>query len=340
MRIAYFPGCTLKTKALGFDASGRAAAQALGYELAELPEWNCCGATFPLAVDNELALVGPTRILIEAQKHDTRLVTLCSICYNVLKRTNRFLQDNEEKRERITLFIDGDAASGPGQDYGGPTSDPVQVLHLLELLRDELGFQALRERVVRDLGGLRVAPYYGCLLLRPQDEIGLDDPDEPTILHDLLNSLGCEVVDFAHKAECCGSYLTVSAADAAEELAYAILHSAIEGGAELVVTSCPLCQFNLDYRQGNRMQPHAHADAGPQPTQRRTTWGVGHPAVAQKHGTLAASGPGAALGTVPILYFTQLLGIALGLDATDYGFQEHYVDPRPLLTQKGLIVAA
>ena len=292
MRIPYFPGCTLSTKARGFDVSARASASALGFELVELPQWNCCGATFPLATDNELALVGPTRILIEAQKQGQRLVTLCSICYNVLKRTARFLQENEEKRERINLFIE--------EEYRAE----LQVLHLLELLQSELGFEALRERVEKRLAGLRVAPYYGCLLLRPQDEIGLDDPDEPTILLDLLASLGCEVVDFPYKTECCGSYLTVSAAGATEELAYAILSSALSEGAEVVVTSCPLCQFNLDYRQGEMSKQHA------------------------------------GFAPLPVLYFTQLLGIALGLDSTGYGFQDLYVDPRPLLLGKGIIAAA
>jgi heterodisulfide reductase subunit B len=292
----------LSTKAKGFDLAGRASAKTLSFELDELPQWNCCGATFPLAVDNELALVGPARILLDAQKQDTRLVTLCSICYNVLKRTNRFLHENEEKRERINLFIE--------EEYGGE----VRVLHLLELLRDALGFEALRDRVVRNLEGLRVAPYYGCLLLRPQDEIGLDDPDEPTILHDLLGSLGCEVIDFPNKTECCGSYLTVSAEDAAEELAYAILRSATSEGAEMLVTSCPLCQFNLDYRQDRMVNGQS------------TSAGRG-----------SSAGKYVALSTVPILYFTQLLGIALGLDTTDYGFAEHYVDPQPLLTRKRLI---
>lgn len=287
--IPYFPGCTLSTKAQGFDVAGRASAKALGFELAELSEWNCCGATFPLATDNELALVGPARILLQAQQGDGRLATLCSICYNVLKRTAGFLQANEEKRERINLFVE--------EEYKGG----VQVLHLLEILRDELGFEALGERVAKPLAGLQVAPYYGCLLLRPQGEIGLDDPDEPTILHDLLGSLGYEVVDFPLKTECCGSYLTVSAADAAGELAYAILRSAQREGAEMVVTSCPLCQFNLDYRQAE--MDRKHPDFTP----------------------------------LPVLYFTQLLGIALGLDSADYGFENHYVDPRPLLREKGLI---
>lgn len=293
MKIPYFPGCTLSTKAKGFDMAGRASAKALGFELVELTQWNCCGATFPLAVDNELALIGPTRILVEAQKVDARLVTQCSICYNVLKRTARFLHDHAEQRERIGLFIED-------KDVERASLGKVRVLHLLELLRDELGFEMLRKRVTAQLD-LRIAPYYGCLLLRPQKEIELDDPDEPVILRDLLASTGCTAIDFPAKSECCGSYLTVNAADAAQELSYSILSSAQEAGAEMVITSCPLCQFNLDYRQ----EEMAKAHTGFRP--------------------------------LPVLYFATLLGIALGLDSTDYGFDQHYVDPRPLLEQKGLI---
>jgi len=291
VRIPYFPGCTLKTKARGFDVSARSSALVLGIELAELEQWNCCGATFPLATDNELALVGPTRVLIQAQAKDQRLVTLCSICYNVLKRTAFFLRENQEKRERINLFIEDEYRPG------------LQVLHFLELLRTEPGFVAVEKRVQKPLEGLRVAPYYGCLLLRPQDEIELDDPDDPSILGDLLAVLGCIVVDFPFKAECCGSYLTVSAAEATEELSYAILHSARSAGADLLVTSCPLCQFNLDYRQdGMRKRP--------------------------------------GFVPIPVLYFTQLLGLALGLDGEGYGFEEHTVDPRPLLVENAILPAA
>jgi heterodisulfide reductase subunit B len=300
LRTPYFPGCTLKTKAKGFDVSARASARALGIELDELEQWNCCGATFPLATDNELALVGPTRVLIEAAScasaqdavaQDRRLVTLCSICYNVLKRTARFLREHEEKRERINLFIE--------EEY----RPELRVLHLLELLRAEPGFVAVGERVQKPLDGLRIAPYYGCLLLRPQDEIELDDPDDPAILGDLLAVLGCEVVDFPLKTECCGSYLTVSAAEATQELSYAILRSAQSAGAEAVVTSCPLCQFNLDYRQA---------------------------AMRKRPGFVS----------MPVLYFTQLLGLALGLDGVGYGFEEHAVDPRPLLVEKAILSAA
>ena len=288
MRYLYFPGCTLSTKAKGFATSGEASARALGIDLVELSQWNCCGATFPLATDNLLALVAPTRILLNAQKEGDHLVAFCSICYHVLKRTNRLLREEADKREKINLFIE--------EEYRGE----VRVFHLLELLRDEIGFEALSERVQKRLQGLRVAPYYGCLLLRPFQEIGLDDPEEPRILDDLLASLGCEVVEFSHKTECCGSYLAMSSSEVTRELSYAVLHSALASGAQAVVTSCPLCHFNLDYRQGE-MAAH-------------------YPDFTQ----------------IPILYFTQLLGIALGIESDTFGLADHYVDPRPLLVSRGL----
>jgi heterodisulfide reductase subunit B len=289
MRYLYFPGCTLSTKAKGFATSGEVSARALGIDLVELSQWNCCGATFPLATDNLLALVAPTRILLNAQKEGDHLVALCSICYHVLKRTNRLLREEADKREKINFFIE--------EEYGGE----VQVFHFLELLRDEIGFEAISERVEKRLRGLRVAPYYGCLLLRPFQEIGLDDPEEPKILDDLLASLGCEVVEFPHKSECCGSYLAMNSSEVTRELSYTILRSALASGAQAVVTSCPLCQFNLDYRQEE----------------------------------MAAQYPGFA--QIPVLYFTQLLAIALGIESDAFGLADHHVDPRPLLVSRGLM---
>lgn len=289
MRYLYFPGCTLSTKAKGFATSGEVSARALGIDLVELAQWNCCGATFPLATDNLLALVAPTRILLNTQKEGDHLVALCSICYHVLKRTNRLLREEADKREKINFFIE--------EEYRGE----VQVFHLLELLRDEIGFETLSERVEKRLQGLRVAPYYGCLLLRPFQEIGLDDPEEPKILDDLLASLGCEVVEFPHKSECCGSYLAMNSSEVTRELSYAILRSALASGAQAVVTSCPLCQFNLDYRQGE-MEVHYRG-----------------------------------FTQIPILYFTQLLAIALGIESDTFGLADHHVDPRPLLVSRGLM---
>jgi len=289
MEILYFPGCTLSTKAKGFDNSARAAMRALGVELVELPDWNCCGATFPLSVDNLLALSGPARVLVGARAEGERLAVACSTCYNVLKRTNRLIREDPESREKLNLFIEA--------DYQGD----LEVVHLLELLRDEIGFEEVGAAVKKPLEGLRVAPYYGCMLLRPPKEVAFDDAENPQVMDELLTSLGAEVVDFSHKGECCGSYLAIKSAEVTGEMSYAVLASAVRNGAQAVATSCPLCQFNLDYHQGEMVRRHA----GFEP--------------------------------LPILYFTQLLGLALGLDAGDYGFEKHYVDPRPLLERRRLL---
>jgi heterodisulfide reductase subunit B len=235
-------------------------------------------------LDDSMALIAPTRILYQAQQAGDRVTTLCSICFNVLRRSQALLKRDEEMLDRINWFTE--------QDYAGE----VHVAHFLELLRDDLGWEALSEHVERPLTGLRAAPYYGCLLLRPFEEIGLDDPEDPQILHDLLQALGAEPVDFPYNIECCGSYLTVKEPDVSESLSTEIVASAREHGADVVVTACPLCQFNLDYPQRER----AVSRAG---------------------------------GELPVVYFTQLMAVALGLPEETWGFEEHYVDPRPLFNE-------
>ncbi len=279
----YYPGCTLSTQARAYDRSGRAVAAALGIGLQELAEWQCCGATFPLTIDDSMALIAPTRVLCQAQDSGERVVTLCAVCFHVLRRCQVLLADDAQMLERINWFIE--------QDYRGE----LHVAHLLEVLRDDLGWDAVGSRVSRPLDGLRVAPYYGCLLLRPREEIGLDDPEDPSILHDLIRVVGADPVDFPYAIECCGSYLTAKEPRVSERLSREIVASAQESGADLLITACPLCQFNLDYPQRE-----AHA---------------------------AAAGDG-----LPVIYFTQLLAVAFGLPRDTWGFEDHYVDPIPALT--------
>jgi heterodisulfide reductase subunit B len=282
MSIPYFPGCTLSTKAKGYDRSAREVASKLDIPLEELPEWQCCGATFPLATDNSMALIAPTRILTQAQKAGGNITTLCAICFHVLRRTQYFLDHRPEMLERINWFTE--------EPYEGK----VHVSHFLEILRDQISWKAVSERVSHPLKGLKVAPYYGCLLLRPQEEIGLDNADNPRILHDCLTALGCEAVDFPYQDECCGSYLLVSKPELPQKLSEAILLSARKHGAQAIITACPLCQFNLDYpqRAGGSINS---ADAG-----------------------------------IPVLYFTQLMAVALGLEPEAWGMENNYIDPRPL----------
>jgi heterodisulfide reductase subunit B len=290
MSIPYYPGCTLSTKAKNYDRSGRAVAATLGLELEEMPEWQCCGATFPLMLDDSMALIAPTRVLYQAQQAGERVATLCAICFNVLRRSQALLERDPEMLDRINWFTE--------EEYRGD----VRVSHFLELLRDDLGWDALAERVVRPLTGLRVAPYYGCLLLRPYEEIGLDDPEDPSILHDLVRALGAEPVDFPYNIECCGSYLTVKDPQVSETLSRDVVASAQAHGAQAIITACPLCQFNLDY-------PQRETEVG----------GTGD--------------------EIPILYFTQLVAVALGLPEEDWGVEEHYLDPRPLLAATAVEVA-
>ena len=165
------------------------------------------------------------------------VTTACTTCYNVLKRTNLFIREHEEERERINTFIEA--------EYEGD----VEVKDILHLLRDDIGFDAVREKVQKPLKGLKVASYYGCMVLRPPDEVAYDDPDHPQSLDDLMAALGATPVDFPHKNECCGAYLAVKDAEVTREMVYTILKSAQAAGAEAMVTNCPLCQFNLDKQQ-------------------------------------------------------------------------------------------
>ncbi len=285
MRISYFPGCTLNTTGMGFDNAVRASTAAVGVELVELPEWNCCGATYPLIIDNMLELAAPAHVLVAAQEAGSRVTTACTTCYNVLKRTNNFMREHKEERDRINAFIEA--------DYAGE----AEVIDILQLLRDDVGWKAIGEAVQQPLEGLKVAAYYGCMVLRPPNEVAYDDPENPRSLDDLMAALGAAPVDYPHKNECCGAYLAVKAPDVTREMVYTILRSAQLAGAEAVVTNCPLCQFNLDKQQQEMQQRHA----GYRP--------------------------------VPVFYFSQLMGLALGLDISGYGWERHYIDAQPILNK-------
>jgi len=289
MDYLYFPGCTLYTKAKNLDQAARDCSKLLGFELKELPNWTCCGAAFPLATDNLMALLPPYRILANAREQGTTLTTLCSVCFNVIKRTNRLIQRDGEKRDKINNFIE--------KNYQGD----LRVLHYLEILKQEVGFPQLKEKVKRPLSGLKAAAYYGCMLLRPFEEMEFDDKERPTIFEDFLEILGATAVDFPYKIECCGSFQSVGSPDIATECSYKILISAIKNGAEAMVSTCPMCTFNIDHKQSDIKEKYL------------------------------------GFQSVPVFYFTQLLGIAMGLDYRTLGFDQNAVDPLPLLQKKGLL---
>lgn len=291
MKISYFPGCTLKTMAKNFEDSALASLSSLGVEMVELPRWNCCGTVYSLTSDDLIHQLAPVRNLIRVKEQkNTRVVTLCSMCYHTLKRANKMVQEDSEKLDKLNNLMDREDVKYDGE---------VEVLHLLEILKDEIGFSQIAKKVKTPLKGLKVAPYYGCLLLRPQ-EVGLDDSENPTILKNFLESLGAEVIDYPYETECCGSYHTVVNIDLVVERAYDILSSAINQGAEAIVLSCPLCDFNLDNRQKEIKEKFSEFKG------------------------------------IPVFYFTQLLALSLGLKEKACRFDLNFVDPRPLLKSKHL----
>lgn len=291
-KISYYPGCTLKNNARNFEDSALCALERLGYEVRELERWNCCGTVFSLATDDLMHHLAPVRNLIRTKEAGSDAVlTLCAMCYNTLKRSNERVKGDADSLEKINDFMDREKVK-----YAGD----VRVLHLLEILRDEVTFPGLAGKVVRKPNGLRVANYYGCLLVRPKG-IGLDDLENPVVLENLMTALGIESVEFPYRTECCGAYQTVDEPRAVAERTHRILTSARRQGADLLTVSCPLCAFNLDHRQ--KETARLYSDFTP----------------------------------LPVVYFTQLLALGLGCPEEAMRFDLHYVDPRPTLKKKGVL---
>ncbi len=296
-RLAYYPGCTLKTNAKNFEDSALATAEKLGIELVEPERWNCCGTVHSLSTDDVMHHLAPIRNLLRVEElrdsgevDSRQVVTLCAMCYNTLKRSNAVFKTDSDRRKKIR-----DNMYKEEKEYSGN----VEVVHYLETLR-EMGWDKVKEAVERPLTGLKVAPYYGCLLLRPRGT-GIDDTDNPTVMDDLLRALGAEPVGFAYSQKCCGSYNTVHMKEVVADLAYKILNQAEEEGAEMLITACPLCEYNLGPIQSEVEKKHPVFDS------------------------------------IPVVYFTQLMALAFGLGEEATAFTGNTPDPRPLLREKGLL---
>ena len=291
MKLLYFPGCTLKTSAKNLEKSAFAVMKALGHEMVEMEDWTCCGVVASLTGDDLMHHLAPLRSLIHVEDQgENKVVTLCDMCCNTLKQTNLRVKENPDDLETLNLFMDRE------NDYKGT----VKVIHFLEFLRDEIGFDVIKKKVKHPLKDIKIMPYYGCMLLRPR-EVAIDDAEEPTILGDLLSALGADVVDNPFKIECCGSYHTVENKELVSKRAHRITTFATERDSDAMVLSCPLCKFNLDAR--------------------------GKEAEKMFKG----------YKQIPVFYYTQLMAIAFGLDISVCGFENHAVDPTLLLKKKGII---
>ena len=236
MRVSYFPGCTLKTKAKVLDKYARACAEVLGVTLEEIENWQCCGGVFTTSKDEVATKLSSVRILKAAAEKEQALVTVCSACHNVVKQTNDAMQNDAAFAAKVNRYMADEAA------YNGET----QIYHYLELLRDVVGFDTLKEKVVNSLKGKKIAAYYGCLLLRPGSVMQLDDPENPTVMENMIRALGAEPVIWANRNECCGGYVVLEDPQSAQKKSAAVVKNAVAQGADMIITACPLCKYNLE----------------------------------------------------------------------------------------------
>ena len=283
--VAYYPGCSLHGTSREFDESLRAVAAELGIGLTEIADWNCCGASSGHTTDHLLGVALPTRnlALAEAQGFGTVLAP-CAACYNRLSAARLAIATEEGLAEQMPDIL------------GHAFANSVEVRNAVELLRD--ASTTIEEKVAAALApnpleGVKLAAYYGCLLVRPFEVCGYDDPEQPTSMDDVIKACGADDVDWDMKVECCGGAFSVSRTASVLRLGRAIIDNARSHGAEAIIVACPLCHSNLDLRQ------KAMALRGEEP--------------------------------MPILFVTQMVGLAIGLAPVDLGLSRHFVDTEPLL---------
>ena len=243
MKFSYFPGCTLKTKGKDLDIYARRSAEALGFELCELADWQCCGAVYPMAKDEIATKLSSVRALVSARENGEELVTLCSACHNVIKQVNHDMKTDADIALRVNNYM------GLDLPYNGETN----VLHFLEVLRDRVGFDNLKAAVKNPLTGRKIAAYYGCLLLRPGKVMQFDDPENPSILEDFIRAIGAEPVIWGMRNECCGGYVAAEDRAQAQKRSGTVMQDAVANGADTVITACPLCLYNLKKNGGTEL---------------------------------------------------------------------------------------
>jgi heterodisulfide reductase subunit B len=278
MKYAYYPGCSLSKMSKAYDESTKAIIDAFDITLEEVEDWNCCGASEYFSINKTAAYALVARNLAIASKQDgfDTLVAPCSACYVNLKKTDHYMKKYPEVEKSTNESL---GAGGLSYKPGA-----LKVRHLLDILVNDVTPEQMSEKVSQPLTGLRVAPYYGCLIVRPGfDGSAFDDPEYPTSLDHLLDRLGATVIDFPLKAHCCGGHMPQISSDTAFEMIRRLLHNASEYDADVIATVCPMCQLNLDAYQS---QVNRHFDTN---------------------------------YNIPILYFTQLIGLAQGILPRELG---------------------
>ncbi len=282
MNLSYYPGCSLESSAREYNLSALSVASALGLSLTEIEDWICCGATSAHSTNQLLAYALPAANIALAQQAGRDLVVPCASCYNRLKKTDHVLRNDPARRRQLEEVVNFTFTGRIG------------VMSLLEAFTVRIGAEEISRRVVRPLEGLRLACYYGCLLVRPHHVTGFDNPENPRSLDALMAGTGARPLSWSYKTECCGANLGLTVGDAVRQMVSRLLEMAEEAGAQAIVTACPLCQMNLEVRRPNN-----------------------------RNG-------------IPAFYFTELIGLALGLKESGSWFARHIVDPLPLLRSLSL----
>jgi heterodisulfide reductase subunit B2 len=299
---SYFPGCSLERNAQSYQMSTQAIAKPLGLDLLEIDDWNCCGATEYISLNLLASYALVARNLAQATKNVgvDQVVAPCSACYLNLRKCDHYMHEDADLERKVNQ-----ALSAGGLSYKGGT---LRVRHLLDVVVNDVGFDAIAEKVTRPLKGLRIAPYYGCMIVRPtyksngSGQPAFDNTEYPTSLDKLLKRLGAEVVDFPMKAHCCGGHMTQISESTGFELIRRLVKGATDYQSDMIVTLCPMCQLNLDGFQA-AMNSHFKTDYH-----------------------------------MPVLYFTQALGLAMGIPADQLGIGQELVDARPALAKIGVEV--
>lgn len=283
---AYYPGCSLETAASPYDKSVREVFKTLGINLHEIEDWNCCGATMYMSVNNTVAYSISARNLAIAQKMGLDVCAPCSSCFTILQKTNRYIDWDPKERERINQAL---GAANLTYDK------PVAVRHPLDILVNEIGLDTIKAKVVNPLAGIKVAPYYGCQIVRPYGYF--DDVDDPVTMDKLLRAVGAEPTHYPGKVRCCGGMLMTTEENIALKMNLGLLQAAVDNGAEMIATACPLCQMNLEAYQDKINQAFGRNF------------------------------------NIPIVYFTHLVGVALGVPPSRMGLDKLLVSPDKLLAK-------
>ena len=283
MEYSYYPGCSLHSTASEYDDSVQEIFAALGVQLHELEDWNCCGASSAHSLNRRLSVALPARNLLIADQVGYDLVMPCAACFNRHKTADSQLRSNSELRTLIESSL------------GSSFSGSVAVRPLLDVVGNRIGIERVKARVSRPLRGLSVVSYYGCLLVRPPEVTQFENPEDPTLMNEILVSLGADARFWSYSTDCCGGGMALTRSDVAVRLVDRLVQRAREAGAEAIVTSCPMCQLNLEMRQ-------------------------------------SSDGP-----KMPTFYFTELIGLAFGMEAARKWWRKHLINPTGLLLSLDLI---